>query len=74
MPALETQAVEKFCSMEGPLEKICDSFVAGFLMAQELALQQPKNIAGLELPKHMGVAPNLEAKILENRGDAFAIL
>ena len=74
LPTLETQAVEKFCSMEGPFVKICDSFVAGFLRAQELALQQPDKVSSLELPKDMGVSPDLEAKILEKKGDAFAIL
>ena len=74
MPALETQAVEKFCSMEGPLVKICDPFVAGFLRAQEVALQQPDKVAQLEPPSDKGVSPDLEARILEKRGDAFAIL
>ena len=74
MLVVEAQAVERFCSMEGPFVKICDSFMAGFLRAQELALQQPDNIADLYLPKDMGVALELEAKILEKRGDAFAIL
>ena len=54
--------------------KICDSFVAGFLRAQELALQQPDRVADLELPKDMGVSLDLKARILKKRGDAIAIL
>ena len=48
--------------------------MAGFLKAQELALQQPDKVSQLELPSDMGVSPDLEAKILEKWGDAFAIL
>ena len=81
LPALESRVVENFCLMEGPSLKLCDSFTAGFLRAQQLALEQLEpghpledKILNLEFPKTMGVSPEMEAKILERRGDAFAVL
>ena len=74
MPAVEAKAVEDFCAQGGPLVKVSDAFVAGFFKCQELALQQPDNLEGLELPSDMGVTPELEARILEKRGDVLAIL
>ena len=66
--------MENFCSQGGPFVKVCDAYVAGFFNAQDFALEQPDYIKGIELLKEMGVTPELEAKILEKKGDVFAIL
>ena len=58
----------------GHFAKIYDPYVAGFYKARDLALDQPDNLEGIELPKEMCVTPELEAKILEKRGDVLAIL
>ena len=73
--------MDNLCLMEGPSLKLCDSFTAGFLRAQQLALEQldpghplEDKILNLEFPKTMGVSPEIEAKVLEKRGDAFDVL
>ncbi|KAM7470400.1 hypothetical protein LguiA_008583 [Lonicera macranthoides] len=72
--AVELRAIENFCTQEGPLMKISDAFISGFFKYQELALQQPDNLEGIELLADMGATPELEARILEKRGDVLAIL
>lgn len=74
IPSVQAQAVEDFCNAEGPLQKISDSFIAGFYTCKETALQHPDGIADLEVPSEIDVAPELEVKISEKRGDSLAIL
>lgn len=74
MPAIEVQAIEKLCAQGALFANIGNMYVAGFLKCQELAQQQPNNFEGIELPIAMGLTPELEARILEKRGDVFAIL
>ena len=71
--------MENFCSQGGHFRKICDAYIVSFFKAQDLVLEhlpieQKDNVKGIELPKEMGVTPELEAKILEKWGDFFAIL
>lgn len=54
--------------------KICDSYVVSFYKCKELVLQQPKDIAGVEVPTEPEVILELEAKMAERRPDAFAIV
>ncbi|KAM7462124.1 hypothetical protein LguiA_030245 [Lonicera macranthoides] len=70
---MRARAVEDFCSSEGPLLRISDSFVTGFYKYKELALQRPEELEELEAPSEIGVTPQLETKIAEKRSDAFAI-
>ncbi|KAM7516559.1 hypothetical protein LguiA_006142 [Lonicera macranthoides] len=74
MPAVEFQAVESFCAQERPLTKISDAYMTGFFKCQELTLQQPDNIEGIEIPINKGVTPEIETKILEKKEDVLAIL
>ena len=71
---MELQAVESLCAQGGHFAKISNAYVAGFFKPRDLAMDQPNNIEGIELPTDMGVTPELEAKILEKRGDILAIL
>lgn len=48
--------------------------MAGFYKAPDLALDQLDNLKGIKLPKDMGVTLELEAKILEKRGDVLSII
>ena len=59
--------MENFYSQEGPLMKISNSYVAGFLKAQKLALKQPDNIMGINIPVEMDMGLELKAKIAEKR-------
>ena len=66
--------MENFCGQERSLVKISDSYVAGFLKVQELALKHPNNILDIDIPVEMDMGPELEAKIAEKMGDVLAIL
>ena len=74
IPTIEAYVVENLCAQEGPFVKISDLYVADFYKAKELALDQPDNIMGIEVPSELEMTPELEAKVAKKRPDAFAIL
>ena len=71
---MKAQVVGNLYGQEGPLVKISDFYVAGFLKAQEVAYKHPDNILGIDIPMEMDVGPKLEESIAEKRGDALAVL